>query len=77
MHAWLFRSTEKNFEVTTHHELGQQIMYANIVTALYIPNYNICNVLTTALYTGTSLKEKNYWADNSYYSELKVTIHGQ
>ena len=24
-----------------------------------------------------SLTEKNYWADNSYYSELEVTIYGQ
>ena len=26
---------------------------------------------------GTSLTEKNYWADNSYYSDLEVTIYGQ
>ena len=25
----------------------------------------------------TSLTEKNYWADNSYYSDLEVTIYGQ
>ena len=24
-----------------------------------------------------SLTEKNYWADNSYYSDLEVTIYGQ
>ena len=24
-----------------------------------------------------ALTEKNYWADNSYYSDLEVTIYGQ
>ena len=25
----------------------------------------------------TPLTENNYWADNSYYSDLEVTIYGQ
>ena len=25
----------------------------------------------------SSLTEKNYWADNSYYSDLEVSIYGQ
>ena len=25
----------------------------------------------------TTFREKNYWAVNSYYSELEDTIHGQ
>ena len=28
-------------------------------------------------FSGISLTEKNYWADNSYYSDLEVTIYGQ
>ena len=25
----------------------------------------------------TTITEKNYWADTSYYSDLEVTIYGQ
>ena len=26
---------------------------------------------------GVTLAERNYWADNSYYSDLEVTVYGQ
>ena len=34
-------------------------------------------ILRNRIHKITTLTEKNYWADNSYYSDLEVTIYGQ
>ena len=39
------------------------------------PHFHTCNARNAVLVS--SLTEKNYWADNSYYSDLEVTIYGQ
>ena len=71
-----------------NNEFAEQ--YTNKSTVIFYTFFltNICNyssilvVRAHLIYINfylneTSLTEKNYWADNSYYSGSEVTIYGQ
>ena len=78
----------KNVKINNHRHRDHAVLFFKLSFAVKLPSSDSNSLknepfekpgmlFECAIFLTISLTERNYWADNSYYSDLEVTIYGK